>query len=283
MRRNTERRSYETPFPKNGQVKRLVTSTLLLLFQFYVPSLNTQYAEAILISPPSSSTDFRQLASLLVETFDAPRETPDADNKIASKLEMIQWNLVEKSLTEQYTYNQYVSTTRKMRGKKYAIFVAKEYIEPCKDNDFRASYNVVGMVEMGMTVGPLVAEDEVAGSSLKQVILKPRATIGVLCVKSNFQEKGIGKSLMDKCEYVSSQVWNETRLFVEVEPSNWKALKFFRRNEYQSASSAMNANDESCLDEIVRNATVARRRKVETKPHIVLEKKLCNIEMNSVS
>ena len=38
--------------------------------------------------------------------------------------------------------------------------------------------------------------------------------------KSNFQEKGIGKMLVEKCEYVSSQIWNETRLFAEVEPSN---------------------------------------------------------------
>jgi ribosomal protein S18 acetylase RimI-like enzyme len=170
-----------------------------------------------------------------------------------------------------------------MRGKKYAIFVAKEYIGPCQDNDFRASYNVVGMVEMGVTVGPLVAEDEDVESNVKQVILKPRATIGVLCVQTNFQEKGIGKLLVQKCEYVSSQVWNEKRLFAEVEPSNTKALNFFRRNEYQSASSAMNSNDESCLDEMVRNATVARRRKVETRPHIVLEKKLCSKEMNLIS
>lgn len=282
MRRNNKRRSHESPF-NNGPMKRLVTSIVFLIFQFHVTSLNTQWAEAILISPPSSSTDFRQLASLLVETFDTPRQTPDADNNVASKLEMMQWNLIEKSLTEQYTYNQYVSTTRKMRGKKYAIFVAKEYIGPCKDNDFRASYNVVGMVEMGVTVGPLVAEDEDVGSSVKQVILKPRATIGVLCVQTNFQEKGIGKLLVQKCEYVSSQVWNEKRLFAEVEPSNLKARNFFRRNEYQSASSAMNSNDESCLDEIIRNATVARRRKVETRPHIVLEKKLCSIEMNLIS
>lgn len=226
-------------------------------------------ASALMVTPPLSSSDYRQLATLLVQTFDAPQAAQDSsENSIASRLEWIQWNLVEKSLSEQFTYNQYISTARKMRGKKYALFVAKEYMPPQKDNDYRACYEVVGLAEMGMTVGPI--RDEIEG---KETLLRPRATVGVLCVKDSYRNQGIGKVLLEKCENTSRHVWNETRLFVEVEPSNVDALTFFRGSQYNSITSA-SVDDKMGSHVIMRNATVVRRRKMESRPHIVLEKSL---------
>jgi len=247
------------------------TSTILILVPlsiFLLPAV-----DALIIGPPASSTDYRQIASLLASTFDAPPPPPSSSSSSSSsstnqksapatKLEAMQWMLYEKSLTEQYTYNQYLSTTRKMRGKKYALFVAKEYIPPSQDNDHRASYHVVGMVEMGVTVGPVsISENE-----LVVISLRPRATVGVLCVSSSHQNQGIGQALVEKCEYVAEHIWNETRLFVEVEPCNGIALSFFEKYGYEGLNRGADGGFE------MRNATVARRRKVESRPHFVLEK-----------
>lgn len=242
------------------------TSTILILAPLSMFSLPA--VDALIIGPPVSSTDYRQIASLLVSTFDAPPQPSSSSSIInqksapAIKIEAMQWMLYEKSLTEQYTYNQYISTTRKMRGKKYALFVAKEYIPPSQDNDHRASYHVVGMVEMGVTVGPVsISENELVGMSLR-----PRATVGVLCVSSSHQNQGIGQALVEKCEYVAEHIWNETRLFVEVEPCNGIALSFFEKYGYEGMNRGADGGFE------MRNATVSRRRKVESRPHFVLEK-----------
>jgi ribosomal protein S18 acetylase RimI-like enzyme len=237
----------------------------LSMFLLLLPAV-----DALMIGPPASSTDYRQIASLLASTFDAPPPPLSSSSSSltnqkfapANKIEAMQWMLYEKSLTEQYTYNQYLSTTRKMRGKKYALFVAKEYIPPSQDNDHRASYHVVGMVEMGVTVGPVsIIENELVVMSLR-----PRATVGVLCVSSSHQNQGIGQALVEKCEDVAKHLWNETRLYVEVEPCNGNALKFFEKYGYEGMNRGADGGFE------MRNATVARRRKVESRPHFVLEK-----------
>lgn len=54
-----------------------------------------------------------------------------------------------------------------------------------------------------------------------------RATIGVLCVDTEFQKQGVGVGLVCKCQEVAATVWNETELFAEVEPKNVDALAFF--------------------------------------------------------
>lgn len=236
---------------------------------------------ALIIEPPSSSVDYQQLASLLVSTFDSPhsssfdndKNTNSLSNTMSSKLEWIQWNLLEKSLTEQYTYNQYVSTGRKMRGKKYALFLAKEYKPSKTNNNYKPQSEVVGMVEMGMTVGPvLLHTDDKNQFQCMKIESIPRAIVGVLCVKSTHRNQGIGKILLEKCETISHKVWNETRLFVEVEPSNTNALRFFKDYGYHSATLSTSMEYQS--HEIMINATVARRRKVESRPHILLQKQI---------
>ncbi|KAL9183124.1 hypothetical protein ACHAXT_004911 [Thalassiosira profunda] len=105
----------------------------------------------ISISPPSSANEYRNVASLVAATFDAPATTT------SSKIEAWNWNWVERSLTEEFTYKRLVSTARKMRGKKHILLVAKES-DPGSDGSKNAD-EVVGMVEMGMSLCPVSLED----------------------------------------------------------------------------------------------------------------------------
>ena len=97
-----------------------------------------------IISSPASADDYRQLASLLVSSFDAPQCSKEEDDNTVSKIQRLQWDLYERSFTEEFTYKRYVSTARRMRGKKYCLLVAKQNDE-----------GVVGMVEMGMSFCPV--------------------------------------------------------------------------------------------------------------------------------
>ncbi len=256
------------------------------------------FADALIVTVPSGASDYRQLASLLVSTFDAPPSTKSPLNNgemdsLQSKLDLLQWNLYDKSLTEQYTYKQYTSTVKRMWGKKYCLFVAKEYIPHDEENGSRSSHKVVGMVEMGMSIGPAVigledlsADGENITSSDRignpnfpysfSVGLRPRATVGVLCVEPKFQKQGVGQALLKKCEEVADDVWHEDSVFVDVEPNNVNAMTFFERCGY-----------DTFVDETgniqMRNAIVSRRRVSESRPHIILSKRFTKAEEDCLS
>lgn len=297
--------SHDLPRLKQNSTRRLQRTNLpdplhFFFILFALSILTSHVSTALIVTPPSGASDFRQLASLVVSTFDAPIDP-------ASKLEVMQWNLYERSLSEQFTFKQYTDTVRKMFGKKYALFVAKEYIPGNEDNGFQSSYDVVGMIEMGMALGPVnlrnyenrqserdedsqreidlfeaqndnsvgknealestILESDKASTtaiSIQQIGLRPRATVGVICVKSTNHNKGIGKALLGKCEEIASDVWNEPQLFVEVEPDNKNALRFFERDGYSGFE------DEGGVQ--MRNATVIRKRKATSRPHLVLGK-----------
>ena len=260
--------------------------------------------ETFTITTPSSSNDYQQLASLLVETFDQP--SPSAKNEtraspLSRKWEQLSWEMYDKFLTEQQIRQQYMQNARKMKGKKYALFLANEYNPGILSNDrndevVRPFYEVAGMIELGMVLEPPIwinnehlndeYDDEFKDRAQKrkqqqlqlQTLLQPRAKVGVLCVKQEHMKKGIGKALIQKCEHVVRNLWNRTQLFVEVEPDNVNAMKFFHSCGY-----------EVCIDEnnneIIRYAKVSRRRKVEERPHCVLVKSLNSVseEVESIS
>jgi ribosomal protein S18 acetylase RimI-like enzyme len=174
-----------------------------------------------------------------------------------SKLEALQWHVLDKSLSEELIFKQYTSTVRRMRGKKYCLLVAKDSHQGSIDDshDF-----VVGVVEMGLSLCPPTTNS--AGENAAE--LRPQPTIGVLCVNSTHRQKGIGLTLVRKCEQVAADVWNDECVFVDVDPSNLSALKFFEKCGYNSFY----------VDELVqmRNATLYRQRKKESKPHYLLKK-----------
>lgn len=269
--------------------------TLITIIMIVNMCLYGTRTQSFTIVPPSSKSDYHELASLLVESFDEPTvkgfsrssakeknnidvllQDDDDDDEYNSnrmnnpisfvpkrQLEKITWSLYDKFLTEQYTFRQYVQTARKMKGKKYGLFLAKEYnpgISEKLNEEARPFYEVIGMVEIGMVL-ECIQNSTVEDSRS----IRPRATVGVLCVKSNHMNKGVGKELLHKCEEVVREVWNETELFIEVEPTNKRALKFFTSCGY-----------DTCLDrlgkEMIHVATVSRKRKMEERPHFVMSK-----------
>jgi len=268
----------------------------------------------IIISPPSSAQDYRQLASLLVASFDAPPllkisssegdgdEKVDDSNhyndKLSKKLQQLQWNLYEKSLTEEFTYKRYVSTVRRMRGKKYCLLVAKKIDESeveygVVDSSFgdeneipSPNYNngeVVGLVEMGMSLCPSPTTNMTSTSSSENYssesnsnnnnntttteCITPTPLIGVICVSPTHQKEGIAMKLIHKCEEIARDLWQEDFICADVEPTNTRALSLFEMGGY-----------DACLDEdghvLMRNATILRRRRVEVKPHYLMRKRI---------
>jgi hypothetical protein len=233
---------------------------------------------ALLITPPSSTRDYRQLALLIANTFDAPtvdlvaRASSNSQQQcqyFQSKNEALRWNVFEKSLTEELTFKQYCSTTRRMRGKKYCLLVVKEY---CRDEEsdqqLRVRDDVVGIVEMGMSLCPSCCEDTSgehdAISDAPEIELRPQPTIGVLCVKSTHRQKGIGQALVEKCERVAADIWNEESIFA----NNQNAFSFF-------VTCCYNSTPVDGLGSLqMRNTTVSRRRTEESRPHYLLRKRL---------
>lgn len=268
----------------------------------------------IIISPPSSAQDYRQLASLLVASFDAPLlqqisgsssddggdEKVDGSNyyndKLSKQLLQLKWNLYEKSLTEEFTYKRYVSTVRRMRGKKYCLLVAKKIFDESEveygvvDSSFgeeneipSPNYNngeVVGLVEMGMSLCPSPTINTTSTSSsenyssnsnnnntTKTKCITPTPLIGVICVSPTHQKEGIAMKLIHRCEEIARDLWQEDFICADVEPTNTRALSLFEKGGY-----------DACLDEdrdvLMRDATILRRRRVEVKPHYLMRKRI---------
>lgn len=216
-----------------------------VLFLFLINLQLVTRTSALSIVPPRSNQDWIDLSILLADTFDKPEPTDPRSSHLS-------WKLYERLLTERAIYNRYTSLAKKFRRNKskYALFLAKEYNDGKLED--RAPYNeVVGVVELGMTLGP----------SPTGGILIPRATIGVLGVSSNFRQNGAGRSLVNKCESVAKEVWNEKDIYVEVEPSNDVALSVFEACGFVHKGE-------------VKDATVMKRRQMENRPHFVLRKTL---------
>jgi ribosomal protein S18 acetylase RimI-like enzyme len=184
-------------------------------------------ANAWYITPPRHNSEWKEMVQLLVQTFDAPRRN-------SSSLDKLRWSLAEQSLTEAYTFRQYTQTAKRMRGKKYSIFVAKEL------------GRVIGMAEVGIN-----------GANSEK-----RPTIGLICVEEAFRQQGIAADLVKHCEHLVTNVWNETTLYAEVEPTNAAALQFFYSQDFQSVGN------------YTVNVNVRRGLAMEERPHLLLSKEL---------
>jgi ribosomal protein S18 acetylase RimI-like enzyme len=184
------------------------------------------YIDAWYIAPPASKVDWEQLAKLLAEQ-NSPNDT--------DRLSRLQWDLWGRRQTQDTLYRRYVRNARKLKGTKYAVFLAKEWGE------------ILGVAEMG-----------IRQSNNNQ---PQRPTLGVLCVSPNARRRGVGTALVQKCEQVAAEVWQEENLWVEVEKSNIQAKQFFEMCGY--------------LDTAERSmVTVQQGQSVEQRPHIVLSKPL---------
>lgn len=218
------------------------------------------------VTVPTSTKDWKQLSTLYVESFDEPQEyqTQSDKSKLPSnpaiiksydyktKLENIVWRGIEKGRTERLTYQRYVNTARRMKGTKYALLIIKDRIEGSSVE--AGELKVVGMVELGLTMD----------QTIKRGTLQPRPTIGVLCVESKYRKSGIGKALVERCETLVADLWNDTALYTEIDPANVDAINFFKQCGY-----------ERCGDggETV-TVTVSRRRRTEECEHFLFRKSL---------
>lgn len=232
------------------------------VFFFFINISNlilNQTSNALTITPPTSLQDWKDLSALLCDTFDAPSKDPTiSSSSSVTKLsiEELKWNLYERQFTIQDIYKRYTRTARKLKGTKYNLFLAKQDYATEMDSNME---EIVGVVELGMT---LANEVENNPPNSKR---KARATIGVLCVKEEYQGQGIGSALVSKCQERAKDVWMEDEIYVEVEPSNKNALAFFHSCGYQETSPIE-----------IKNATVSRRRQMESRPHWVLSQYLIN-------
>lgn len=191
-----------------------------------VPSL------AWTIGPPRSNQDWRQLAGLVTDSFDAPDESAPLRERLA-------W-LVQEPLVYQSTLRHHIATANKMRGKKYAVVVAK-------DMD-----RVVGVAEIGIKMDATDAEDETPSR---------RPTIGSLCVKAEYRQQGIGRTLVNECQRLVERVWKDNVIFVEVRVDNDRALCFFQALGYE-------ASEQQILVQVQY-----RQQRIE-RPHYLLNRQL---------
>eukprot|EP00977_Amphora_coffeiformis_P019823 scaffold7485_cov176-Amphora_coffeaeformis.AAC.10 len=208
-------------------------STPCQLFLLFLWIATTPWvARAWYIASPASQSDWEQLAKLLAER-NQPRS---ADSRVAK----LQWDVWGRRQVQDALYRRYVQTARQLKGSKYAVFLAKEWGQ------------VIGVAEMGIGDG---------GGGGGSDATERRAILGVLCVSPTARRQGIGAALVQRCEEVATQIWQEETLWVEVETTNSQALRFF----------------ESCgyIDTEQRSMVAVQRRQVlEETPHVVLAKPL---------
>lgn len=211
-------------------------------------------SKAWFISTPASNKDWEQLAWVVTKSFDAPTS---ADSVTVH----LQWKLGEQYMTYLHNYRHYVQTARRMKGKKYAVFVAKDEAENGK---------IVGVCEIGIKAD----QDDSLGETLTW---RRRPTIGSLCVHSEYRKQGIGTALISRCERLVRQTWQEESIFAEVQVQNNRAFLCFHSCGYQNLLSLENNRQDA--DEPVM-VLVQRRRKLEFLPHFLLAKQL-NITQQS--
>lgn len=190
----------------------------------------------MITTPPSSPNDWKQIASLLVTVFD--KEGGE------TLMERFGWWFMEQLMTERDVMEQYWETSKKMKGNKYAVILAKE------------NSKVVGMAELGVSRRGGISQDD--DDDNDDVLVG--ATVGVLAVLPTHQGLGVGKLLLQKCEALAKcEAWNESLLYAEVEPSNGNALRFFREQGYVQEGRMV-------------PVTVRRKRIYEERPHLLLYK-----------
>jgi len=240
----------------------------------------------ISIAPPISDRDFMQVASLVVDSFekidkllevlqygnDEKETTMTASDTIKSLFRSTSiGSVLFRNLAIRSTYITYSRTFRRMKGKKYALILARSSSEGVVTIGGGGRGEVVGMVELGL----------VRSNS------SSRPTIGVLCVDEAYRGLGIGRAMVESCEEIINKIWSgpwkveENRygdltrveregiglvqsevvvvgknqpVYVEVEPANEVALDFFLACGYDySYHLVQNCNNDDG-DDIAMNA-----------------------------
>jgi len=240
----------------------------------------------ISIAPPISDSDFMQVASLVVDSFekvetllenlqygnDEKETTMTASDTIKSLFRSTSiGGVLFRNLAIRSTYITYSRTFRRMKGKKYALLLAKISSEGVVTIGGGGLGDVVGMVELGL----------VRSNSAS------RPTIGVLCVDEAYRGFGIGRAMVESCEEIIDKIWSGSRkveedrygvltrveregiglvqsevvvvrrnqpVYVEVEPTNEVALDFFLACGYDYSYHLVQKLNNDDGDDIAMNA-----------------------------
>lgn len=249
------------------------------------------------ISAPTRLQDYEDVGRLLCEAFEGgqsslqKRSGRDESSSARARaraststffggdaLSDLLWNIgITRALTAAQYTNRYISNARQMRGKKYALFVAKSFGTmansiACVDGE--ADNNNSTFAGKGIKPGQVIAMAEVGVSkyrilqeSVRSSGINPRdetdvmASVGVICVTESQRRSGAASELLKSAESVARRRWNETSLHAAVEPSNTGALRFFQKFGYEESG-------------LVVEVEVSERMKGEMRPHILLRKNL---------
>ena len=94
-----------------------------------------------------------------------------------------------------------------------------------------------------------------------------------------YQQRGVGRDLMKKCEELVSTVWQEDEICVDVETTNQPAIQFFDKlgyanatetNQLSSEQECTTENEAATVNVLIRGAN----GKTELRPHYRLRKTL---------
>jgi ribosomal protein S18 acetylase RimI-like enzyme len=221
-----------------------------------------------------------QLSKLIVNTFDNPssplfqeqRFKHDGNHTMAPC-----WTDQERIETEKHTIQEYTNNVQRLRGYKYSLWIAKEYHETDTTIGWTAKEGkVVGVVEVGVT------------KYTRRKDTDKRPTIGILCVDPKYQALGVGSALIDTCESLVLQMWKDTSIYVQVEPWNIRALRFFYKRGYRlvlpdehqgnEANAKTQTMDSMSLVEDDPSSWITvrlyRNRILQDVPHVLMMKEL---------
>ena len=111
-----------------------------------------------MVSGPTRLQDYEDVGRLLVDSFDAMAKPQRSSGLMSNEL---LWNvgITKAWIAQQYT-NRYISNSRKMRGKKFSLLVAKSYgttANNADEGENNQNFNrilpgqVIGVAEVGVS------------------------------------------------------------------------------------------------------------------------------------
>ena len=236
----------------------------------------------VISGAPTRFDDYEDVGRLLCEVFDDNAVSKQQQQQQGGKstinnvlgaasggaVSSFLWNAITRTLAAAQYTNRYISNARKMRGKKYALLVAKSFGSDNNDNNSNRGIKpgqVIAMAEVGVSRYSILSDVTGTGGSSDEREHDETdvlASIGVLCVEESQRRSGAASELLKAAESLARRRWNETSLYAAVEESNWPALSFFNAAGYEDSGL------------VVQVEVSERMRKGEMRPHLLLQKRL---------
>jgi len=244
------------------------------------------------ISLSSSKKDYEEVGSLLVDTFDEPRRrrsnssvNSDGDSEKGFFFaDELMWKLLVRPVMERQLTSRYEGLARRMRGRKYALLLAKRWKEDGRGRE------VVGMAELGMYPTPPLWQNELESSGANEaegVIVKeigegdvkPMPTVGLIAVSPSARGVGLGRALVQICEEIaSSHSWGvKSHMLAAVEPDNHGAMQLFVSSGYTPITTMERMVQTEVGTVPMVTVQVREGMRTVSYPHVLLRKELSSV------